>query len=228
MKDVPAVLVMAKVPRPGSVKTRLAPLLGHEHCARLQALLIRRATELACSVAAGATYVAFDPADGEAEIARLVPDKVILFPQIGAHLGERLAAATRHVFAARSGPLVVIGTDIPLLAPDHLYGAIGKLETGLDTVFGPADDGGYYLVGMARSTPLLFAIDPELWGGPRVLMASLERVRTTGMSTSLLGPLRDLDTIEDARALLLEPELPGDVHRVIADAFEKVSSGGST
>lgn len=228
MTGAPAVLVMAKLPRPGSVKTRLAPLLGHDGCARLQALLVRRATELACSVAPGATYVAFDPADGEAEMARLVLADVLLLPQRGTHLGERLANATGEVLAARSGPLVVVGTDIPLLAPVHLCGALGELEAGRDAVFGPACDGGYYLAGLARALPELFAIDPALWGGPQVLRASLARARAAGISVGLLEPLRDLDTAEDASALLAEPELPHDVRQVLAGGVEAVSPGAST
>lgn len=223
----PAILVMAKVPRSGSVKTRLAPLLGHDGCARLQALLIAHTTELAASVAPKATYVAFYPADAAAEIAELVPDTAVLVPQHGAHLGERLVSATEEVLAARSGPLVVIGTDIPLLARSHLVQAFYALGTGHDAVFGPAEDGGYYLVGLARALPVIFDIDPRLWGGPNVLDATLTSARTVGLRVGLLGALRDLDTVDDVRALASAPGLPRDLRDVLASGLAATARPGT-
>lgn len=226
MSSGPAVLVMAKAPRPGLVKTRLGALLGDDGCAKLQALLVRRAAGLAFAVAPGSTYVAFHPADGGAEMAELVPDGAVLMAQRGGHLGERLAAATADVFAARRAPLVAIGTDIPLLEPAHLREALGSLETGNDVVFGPANDGGYYLVGLRRPLPVLFDIAPRLWGGPEVLAASLARAEAAHLCVGQLEVLTDLDTAEDAMALLGEPGLPRDLRDVLASGLAPIRLGG--
>lgn len=226
MTASPAVLVMAKAPRPGSVKTRLAGRLGHDGCARLQVVLVRRTVDLACSVAPGATFVAFYPLDAEAETARYVPPDIVLLPQHGADLGERLTAATSRVLAARGGPLVVVGTDIPLLTPSHLLAAFDQLRSGRDAVFGPALDGGYYLVGLTRARPVLFDVDPASWGGPTVLDDSLARARAANLSVGLLEPLRDLDTPEDAEVLLRDPRLAAEVRQVLAPRRDPVAFGG--
>ena len=208
MTDERAVLVMAKAARPGLAKTRLAPMLGDDRCACLQTALITRAVAVATSVAPGATFVAFDPPDARDELAGLVRPGVELVPQRGVHLGERLAAAVTDVYAVHLGPLVVVGTDIPLLGARHLRGAFASLSAGDDVVLGPAHDGGYYLAGMNRPEPSLFDIAPQLWGGPGVLAATTTRVRAVGLRVGLLEELRDLDTPEDAVALAAEPSLP--------------------
>ena len=208
MRPERAVVVMAKAPRPGLVKTRLAPMLGDDRCAALQAALITLAATGATAVAPGATFVAFDPPDARDELAGLVPRGVELLPQRGRHLGERMAAAVTDVYAAHRGPLAVVGTDIPLLEPRHLHDAFAELAGGADVVLGPSFDGGYYLAAMTRPVPSLFDIDPHLWGGLEVLAATLSCVEADGLRCHLLGALRDLDTPEDAVALAAEPSLP--------------------
>ena len=210
-----AVLVMARAPRPGQVKTRLEPLLGPEGCARLQAGLVRRAAEWAHQVAPGAAHVAGTPEDGLGELEALVPAGTALFGQVGADLGERLAAATAHVLSAHNGPVLVIGTDLPTLRPAHGAAALDDLAEGCDAVFGPAMDGGYYLVGIARPLPELFALPTEAWGGPDVLSLGLRAAQDLGLEVGLLRPERDLDTPADARAALLDPMLPPDIAELL-------------
>jgi rSAM/selenodomain-associated transferase 1 len=218
MTSASAILVMAKAPRAGHVNTRLAPVLGDDGCARLQEVLLRRTTELAWTFAPSATFVAFDPPDAGGEVARLAPAGAVCFPQLGADLGERLVAATEVVLATGHGPLLVIGTDVPLLGRSHLRDALDLLSAGRDLVFGPACDGGYYLVGLARSLPLVFGIRAELWGGPLVLEASLGCARAAGLRVGVSAPLRDLDTPDDAQALLNEPGLRPEVREILAGA----------
>ncbi|MGI8867359.1 MAG: TIGR04282 family arsenosugar biosynthesis glycosyltransferase [Mycobacteriales bacterium] len=203
-----AVLIMARAPQPGTVKTRLQPLLGPDGCARLQAGLLRRTVLLAECVAPLDTYLALDH-PGPAAAA--VSGNVTVLGQRGRTLGDRMWHAVEDVLDQHPGPVVVIGTDTPTLSPAHLRAAASVLETGHDAVFGPALDGGYYLLGLRRSAPALFAINDQLWGGPSVLEASLTAARTAGLRTALLEPLRDLDTPQDARAFLDEAGLPADI-----------------
>ena len=227
MNDERAVLVMAKVPRAGRVKTRLAPMLGHDRCASLQAALITRAATTATAVAPGATFLAFDPPDAREELAGLVPPGVELVPQRAGHLGERLTAAVTDVYAVHQGLLAVVGTDIPLLEPRHLRDAFMALAGGADVVLGPAYDGGYYLAGMTRPVPSLFGITPHLWGGSNVLAATVARVEANGLRCHLLEVLRDLDTPEDAVALAAEPSLPSAFRPLLAGPVA-VSPGESS
>lgn len=210
----PAVVVMAKAPWPGTVKTRLTALLGEAGCARLASVLLARAAATAREVCPSGTFVALHPPAAIAEFASRLPGHQV-FAQRGRHLGERLAAAAEEVFCAGYGPLVVIGTDVPLLVPADLHRAFEVLGTRCDVVFGPAFDGGYYLVGLARPLPVVFDITPGLWGGPDVLGASLDRARTARLSVGLLTPLPDLDTPSDVRAALDEPTLPAEVREAL-------------
>lgn len=202
-----AVLVMAKAPLPGTVKTRLHPVLGPHRCARLQAALVRHTTELTVEHGFD-TYLAFTPAGQHATMRSLVPAGVHLHAQRGNHLGQRLAAAVTDVLARRPGPLVVLGTDAPTLTADLLTDAFTELAAGADVVLGPALDGGYYLIGMNQPDTGLFDLDPDLWGGGSVLRATLALAARNAMRAALLTPLRDLDTPQDVTAILGDPLLP--------------------
>jgi len=202
-----SVLVMAKAPKPGAVKTRLEALLGPEGCATLQAALIGVASRWAVEVAPGAAYLAYGP-DGAArdELAPYVPDGIELFRDGEGDLGDRLVFATERVFGERSDPLLVVGTDMPLLAGAHARAA-EKALLDAEVCFGPALDGGYWIVGLRRPCAEVFSLR-ERWGGPEVLERSLDLARGAGLTSALLGSERDLDDASDARALLADPRLP--------------------
>lgn len=204
----PSVLIMARAPRPGAVKTRLQPLLGAPGCARLQAAMIERTLRLAGQVAPERCWLALDrPCD--------VPATARVLRQRGDGLGARMRDAVEQVCSEQPGPVLVIGTDVPTLDARHLRAAAGMLADDVDVVFGPALDGGYYLIGLRRPCAAVFAIDPSLWGGPQVLAASLAAADTAGLCTGLLEPLRDLDTPEDAHALLADGALPEELARLL-------------
>jgi rSAM/selenodomain-associated transferase 1 len=203
-----AAIVIAKAPRPGLCKTRLEPLLGPGGCARLQRALLRRAAEWAAAV--GPSYVAFTPADAREEVAALAPEATLI-EQVDGDLGDRLAAATATVLAEHGGPVVLIGVDTPQLGAAHARAALSDLEDGIDVTFGPADDGGYYLVGLREPQPDVFALPTEAWGGPEVLRLSLEAASARGLSLALLRSERDLDEAGDVEAFLADPLTPPDV-----------------
>ncbi len=201
-----AVLVMARAPVPGQAKTRLEPLFTPRECAELQATLIDRTAAWALQVAPEATHLAYDPHTAGRAMAELVPDTISLLPQSGGDLGERLRQATADVFASHAGPLLVVGVDTRL-TPAHAEAALAELDAGADVVFGPAVDGGYYLVALARPASELFAIDPAAWGGEEVLERSLAAASAAGMSAVTIAVERDLDTPEDAAELVGDPEI---------------------
>ncbi len=200
-----AVPIMARAPRPGRVKTRLGPLLGPQGCAGLQAALIERTVPLAQQVAPRGTCLAFDHVTCG---RRTFAGTVTMLVQHGSTLGARMRAAVDEVLVAHRGP--VVGTDAPALTVSHLRAAGAAITGSHDAVFGPAFDGGYYLLARRRSTPGLFAIDPTLWGGPQVLSAGLTAAHLAGLRVGMLTPMRGLDTPTDARAFLDEGELPAE------------------
>ena len=191
---------MAKAPVAGRVKTRLQPVFTPAECAEIQEKLIERTLRWALEVAPDATVLALDGPEVDA------PAAVRVISQSGADLGERLANATSEAFRWDDGPLLVAGVDTRL-APGHAETALAQIAAGAAAVFGPAVDGGYYLLALARPMPELFAIDPAEWGGERVLELSLASAWAAGHRTALIHPERDLDTPADAIALEGDPEL---------------------
>lgn len=217
-----AVLVMARAPIPGRVKTRLEPLLGPHGCAQLQEQLIAHTIATAQQAFPGSVYLALTPGGPPppGTVTRPGPAGVRLLGQRGSTLGQRMVCAVADVLQHQSGPVVVIGTDAPTLGPGLLTRASALLHEGRDVVFGPALDGGYYLVGVARSLPQLFAIDAGLWGGPQVLTASLARAASMGLQVGTLATLRDLDTPQDAAALRASGVLPPSLDALLNVAAE--------
>jgi len=190
-------------------------MLGPAGCAQLQAALIARTAATACQAAPGAVHVALDPPGSAGEVGALLPPGVAVYEQRGTDLGQRMAHAVARVHSQHGGPIVVIGTDIPTLTAGHLLAAAAQLEGGADAVFGPAFDGGYYLVAVRRPEPALLDLDPVLWGGPSVLAASLTAARAARLRVSLLPRLRDLDTPADTLAFLDDGGLPIEIERVL-------------
>lgn len=211
------VIVMAKAPRAGLIKTRLEPLLGPAGCAKLQAGLTRHVTHLATG-AGYRTAVAVTPGDALSDVLPLLPsDQCLVMPQRGRDLGQRMSAAVDDAFAAGATSVVVVGTDLPTLTAAALQEAFAAL-TATDLVLGPAVDGGYWLIGMRRPRPDVFGIDPELWGGPRVLAATLDLATALGLAVHLLPEDRDLDSPDDAAVLLDDPRLPAAVRELLRSA----------
>jgi rSAM/selenodomain-associated transferase 1 len=118
--------------------------------------------------------------------------------QAGRTLGDRLAAAFAREFATGARHVVIIGSDCPGLDARRLRAAFAALRRR-DVVLGPALDGGYYLIGLARPAPRLFR--GIAWSTAGVAAQTLRRARALGLRWHLLPPLRDVDTAADARAV---------------------------
>jgi uncharacterized protein len=185
---------MAKAPVPGRVKTRLLPAFTPVECAEIQRALVERTLRWAVERAPEATVLALDGPAVD------TPPGTEAITQQGTGLGERLANATGHAFRRYPGRLLVVGVDTRLMR-EHAEAAEAQLDAGAEAVFGPALDGGYYLLALARPLPELFEIDPKAWGGDRVLELSLAAAWKAGRRTALIRPERDLDTPADAAAL---------------------------
>jgi hypothetical protein len=208
-------LIMAKAPVAGQVKTRLEPLLGPDGCAALQEALIRRTAALDD----GTGFLAYSPTGAAGLLRPLIGPRVRLIPQLTGDLGQRMAAAVRTVAAAApggSGPVIVVGTDCPALDRSHLARAAATLDAGHDVVLGPAHDGGYYLIGVARPDSRVFALPTEAWGGPRVAELTAEAVAGAGLSLGFIAPEHDLDTPADVPRLLGDPRLPSPIRQLLA------------
>ena len=146
------ILVMAKAPIPGTVKTRLR--LDPEDAARLQAALILDTVEK--TRALGQTTVAGAPRDRLDRISRLLPGDVRLIPQPEGDLGERMLAATTTLFDEAPDPVLILGTDAPTLPPQTILRSAQALIThGLSII--PGVDGGYVLLGLRGAHEAVFS-----------------------------------------------------------------------
>jgi uncharacterized protein len=184
---------MAKYPEPGRVKTRLAAALGDERaCALYRAFILDLADRLAALPYE--VIWSYDPAP--ASFAALVP-RARCVPQAGGDLGARMEHAMAAAFAEHAAPVVVLGADVPHV-PVSSIEAAAAVEPGR-VVLGPAEDGGYYLIALARPAPELFAGVP--WGGPGVLDATRARAGHLGLATDLLAPTFDVDESVDLARL---------------------------
>jgi rSAM/selenodomain-associated transferase 1 len=193
-----AVAILAKAPLPGLAKTRLAPALGANGAAALQARLIERAVETARGADVGPITLWAAPDQNHPAFQTLAAlFGVTLARQPDGDLGVRMLAA----LAAARGAAIVIGTDCPALQPAHLRAAAEALA-GVDAVVVPVEDGGYALIGMREPQPGLFADMPWSTAG---VMAETRR-RLTHLSLSWREPARlwDVDLPEDVERLKRE------------------------
>lgn len=192
-----ALQVFARAPETGKAKTRLIPALGPEGAAILHAGLVERTLQTACGQ--GRDVQLWCHPNPDQPFFSHCADRfaVTLHPQTGDDLGQRMAHALTAALKDHEHA-VLIGTDCPGLTTKDLDRAFAALEEGADAVFGPASDGGYYLVGLRQPRPGLFSgID---WGSDRVLSQTRSRACELGLDCRLLATRRDLDTPADLQA----------------------------
>lgn len=215
----PAVVVMARAPRRGTVHRALEPLLGADGCLALHTALVLRAAAWAREVAADRVYVAYEPADAHNELASLLGGgSTRLFPQSGEGIASRTAAASAHVFADRNGPLLIVWPNIPRLSAEHAAGALADLGAGYDVVLGPVFDGGLYLIGLARPTPALFGLPERSWRSAELVTVAVAAAHEAGMKIGLLRTERALHRPADVRAAVADPLLPEELTRILRRA----------
>nr|VFK54894.1 MAG: hypothetical protein BECKTUN1418F_GA0071002_10602 [Candidatus Kentron sp. TUN]VFK58786.1 MAG: hypothetical protein BECKTUN1418D_GA0071000_10901 [Candidatus Kentron sp. TUN]VFK60647.1 MAG: hypothetical protein BECKTUN1418E_GA0071001_10592 [Candidatus Kentron sp. TUN] len=191
------ILVFAKAPIPGMVKTRLIPTLGAQRAAELQTALIYHT--LATTAQSGLKVELWCYPDGKHPLFLTCARKfaIVLRTQKGADLGARMYHAVKMALAA--GPAILIGTDCPTLTAEELRETSMRLERGSDAVLGPALDGGYYLLGLNRIHPSLF--EDISWGSNRVLAETRRRLRILDWQWRETPARRDVDRPGDLACL---------------------------
>ena len=200
-----ALVIFAKAPIPGQVKTRLCPPLTPDEAATLHGSFVLDTLERS-KVAAAKLKLPLDRYLACAPSSALVFFKIMeerqgvkLIDQVGEDLGARMNQAFETMFARGYQRVLIVGTDVPTLPLDQYKQALALLETN-DLVVGPALDGGYYLIGLKRPAPDLFRGLP--WSTDQVLRLTQEKAAELGLKTALIPPWRDVDTIEDVQALV--------------------------
>lgn len=198
------ILIFTRYPVPGRVKTRLIPALGPETAARLHRHMTEHVVDMARGLAESgdaSVHVCFTGAPLKKFRSWLGLDLKYV-PQAGDDLGQRMHHGVELVFQTGPGPVVVLGSDLPGLDRAILAQALNVLETS-DLVIGPAEDGGYCLIGMhSPHTELFKNMD---WGSSYVSAQATDAARRLGLRTAVLPALRDVDRPEDLDVLRHDP-----------------------
>jgi hypothetical protein len=184
-----ALLVIAKDPRPGHCKTRLCPPCRPAQAARLAAAALTDTLDVVAATPAARRVLVLD-----GDPARWRRAGLEIVPQRGDGLARRLANA----FSDVGGPALLVGMDTPQLSSELLADGLAALRS-YDAVLGPALDGGYWSVGLRIADAAAFAGVPM--SSPHTLGCQRRRLMQLGLSTYEQPPLRDVDTIADARAV---------------------------
>lgn len=200
-----ALVIFAKAPIPGQVKTRLCPPLTPDEAATLHGSFVLDTLERSKGAVAKLKlpldrYLACAPSSALA-FFKIMEERqgVKLIDQVGEGLGARMHQAFETMFARGHQRVLIVGTDVPTLPLDQYKQALALLETN-DLVLGPALDGGYYLIGLKRPVSELFV--DIAWSTDQVLTLTRRKADALGLKTALLHEWRDIDTIEDLQVLI--------------------------
>lgn len=191
-------LAFVKFPAPLNVKTRLAKKLGPEMAAALYRCFISDILAVAARTGYPARIFVHPPEDCDA-FSRWLGRGMTFHPQKGNDLGERMSAAFQETFLT-SSRAILIGSDCPDLPPALLHEAFEALKTH-QAVIGPAEDGGYYLIGFSSEGFTEAPFKGLEWGGRGVFEATISILRKEGVSVCVLPPWNDVDEYEDLKAL---------------------------
>ena len=187
--------IFTKLPVPGKVKTRLVPALGVTGATRLYAALMEKTINTARASRVDTLSLCCTPSTNHSLVQSIAEDSQIeLAVQQGDELGTRMqraldAGLEEHDFS------MVLGCDCPALTTKDINLACSAFEKGNDAVIGPANDGGYYLIGLARPAACLFT--DMSWGTPEVLAETRRRLKKNNLRWVELPSYTDIDEVED-------------------------------
>lgn len=183
-------LIFIKNPQLGKAKTRLAASIGKEKALKVYMALLEHTRKTCLQVDAGrflfySSFIDKNDAWSEVEFQKHL--------QTGTDLGERMANGFKEGFK-KAAPLLIIGSDCAQLRPEIIEEAFEKLKSH-DFVLGPAEDGGYYLLGMRSYEPFVF--EQINWSTEKVADQTRQRIRHLGKSLAEVATLSDVDELED-------------------------------
>ncbi len=205
-----AMAIMAKAPRVGKVKTRLAPPLTLEQSAALNICFLKDTADGLAKVSGAEGMVCYTPAGDEAAFDDLLPAKFKLIAQRGDKFGERLLAAAEDILACGYGSVCLIDSDSPTVPKAAFEQAVAELaREGDRVVLGPSQDGGYYLIGLKRAHAAVF--ENITWSTASVCEETIERAREAGIEVVRLPLWYDVDdgaTLAILREELIDGKMP--------------------
>lgn len=192
-----ALIIFARYPEPGKVKTRLAQGIGDEGALKFYQYSLKRVFTLCSRIFKPVrVYLFYTGEANAAAIKKWAPKNAVIIKQRGGDLGERMFNAFCTAAALGSKQSVIIGTDIPELTYNMLTDAFKRLDHS-PIIIGESEDGGYYLLGMRKPDKIFF--ENMAWSTSGVYNETLQRAREGGYDVYEMEKLQDIDTIDDLR-----------------------------
>lgn len=185
-------MIFAKPPVPGRVKTRLAKDLGEQAATDIYRKLLNHTAKVVNRVDCRKQLWLTNPAESGSELPEFAESDTLI--QKGRNLGERISYAFRQAFESGNDRVVIIGSDCPDITVKLIEDAFQALDES-DLVIGPGEDGGYWLLGMKEYRPELFR--EVAWSTPAVLAQTEKIADRLGLHVDKLKMLNDIDTISD-------------------------------
>jgi len=200
MTEKRCVILFVKLPEKGRVKSRLARHVGEDVALRLYENMVLDVIDV-LKRGRFPFRICYTPPDARDQIAGWLGQEYDYLPQTGGHLGDRMEGAFAFVFSGDVEEVLLIGSDIPGLTTEVIEEAFTSLLTN-GSVIGPADDGGYYLIGFRKNTftPRIFR--DMVWSTSRVFRETVDRLHEESVTLHVLPEMTDIDTLEDLRTLL--------------------------
>lgn len=195
--SLPSLLLFARTPAPGRVKTRLVPPLSEPDALRLYLAFLEDAAAICAAPGRWSCVLEAEPDPDDPALARLFPPPWQRRKQAPGDLGERLAAAFEREFSRGAPAAVAVGTDHPAMERRLLEEAFARLALGIKAAIVPAEDGGYCAIGLAAGVPVREILFEIPWSTPFVLSATRMRLAALGIEEAVLEPAYDVDRPED-------------------------------
>jgi hypothetical protein len=191
-------IVFAKEPQKGRIKTRLAASIGEEEALCLYKAFLKDTLIIARCAETDNKILAYDSCSKEPEYLKMISDNFLFYEQKGKDLGEKMSNAFGYAHENGADHIVIIGSDSPTLPASCLDEAFQLLEE-YDVVIGPSQDGGFYLVG--SKVPARGMFNDVKWGSDKALEQTLENIISLQKRFVLMDPWYDVDTQDDLKSL---------------------------
>lgn len=193
-----ALIIFSKAPRPGTVKTRMQPELSPDQSRTLYMAMVEDLTATFANADSFNLLIHYWPTDAGPEMEHWLGADKHFTPQHEGNLGAKMHLAFADVLNSGYEKVAIIGSDLPSLNENDIESAYQLLDAH-DAVFGPTDDGGYYLVALKNAQPVLF--ESVEWSTPAVFEQTLANAQRANLSVGQLIEKRDIDNIEEVQRL---------------------------
>jgi len=199
-----SVIIFARYPEEGKVKTRLAATMGVNFAKELYKKISEAVIQKTRRLKDSNTFVFYSNKKDKSFIKKWLGNGLFYSLQVGDDLGERMKNAFQKVFSLGAEKVVIIGTDVPDISKSIITEALNGLNS-CDVVIGPAFDGGFYLLAMKKYYPFLF--ENIEYSNSQVLNETIKKLNENNLSFCILNKLIDIDTEEELNKWLSDPKV---------------------